>query len=107
MNKYFVVLFFAFLSMGCSKSNISPYTAQTVNNRNQVSPDAWIKVKYDIDENMRAKNIEFIDSHNSNKEFERAIINNMNKWRFEDTPKGSGYIITVYFSKESANKLKK
>lgn len=101
MNRYFAVLFFVFLSIGCSKSSTGSYTVQKANNHNPaLSHDAWVKIKYDIDENMRVKNIEFIDSHNSSKEFERAIINYMNKWKFEDTPKGKGYTTKVYFNKE-------
>ncbi|MCW2255004.1 hypothetical protein M2263_001095 [Providencia alcalifaciens] len=109
MGRLLVVLLFAVLQVGCSKPNKAVDSGEVytkVATPNSES-DAWVKVKYDIDESSRVKNIEFVDSDNSNQEFERAIINNMSKWKFEGKDKNSQHTTTILFRKELVSKEKK
>ncbi|MER2472358.1 TonB system transport protein TonB [Photorhabdus laumondii] len=57
--------------------------------------EGYVKVKYDIDEDGRVKNIEVIGANPPNV-FEREVKKAMRKWRFEKIP-ALGYITTVEF----------
>ncbi|KOY63701.1 transporter [Photorhabdus heterorhabditis] len=57
--------------------------------------EGYVKVKYDIDEDGRVKNIEVIGANPPNV-FDREVKKAMRKWRYEKIP-AVGYITTVEF----------
>ncbi|OCQ54074.1 transport protein TonB [Photorhabdus australis subsp. thailandensis] len=57
--------------------------------------EGYVKVKYDIDEDGRVKNIEVIGANPPNV-FDREVRKAMRKWRYEKIP-AVGYITTVEF----------
>ncbi|CDG17925.1 energy transducer; uptake of iron, cyanocobalimin; sensitivity to phages, colicins [Xenorhabdus doucetiae] len=61
----------------------------------QLGTEGTVKVKFDIDENGRVKNIEVISATPRNL-FEREVRNAMRKWRYEKIP-ATGHITTIEF----------
>ncbi|WP_338882392.1 TonB system transport protein TonB [Xenorhabdus sp. TH1] len=61
----------------------------------QLRTEGTVKVKFDVDENGRVKNIKIISANPKNV-FEREVRNAMRKWRYEKIP-ATGYITTIEF----------
>ncbi|CBJ90508.1 energy transducer; uptake of iron, cyanocobalimin; sensitivity to phages, colicins [Xenorhabdus nematophila ATCC 19061] len=61
----------------------------------QLGTEGMVKVKYDIDEDGRVRNIEILSSTPKNI-FEREVKKVMRKWRYEKMP-ATGYVTTIEF----------
>lgn len=61
----------------------------------QLGTEGTVKVKFDVDENGRIRNIEIISANPKNV-FERYVKNAMRKWRYEKIP-AVGYEATIEF----------
>ncbi|BET96928.1 TonB system transport protein TonB [Xenorhabdus sp. TCT-1] len=61
----------------------------------QLGTEGTVKVKFDIDENGRVKNIEIISANPKNI-FEREVKKAMRRWRYEKIP-AIGHITTIEF----------
>ncbi|WP_244183400.1 TonB system transport protein TonB [Xenorhabdus kozodoii] len=61
----------------------------------QLGTEGTVKVKFDIDENGRVKNIEIISAKPKNV-FEREVREAMRKWRYEKIP-ATGHMTTIEF----------
>ncbi|MEQ1975575.1 TonB system transport protein TonB [Xenorhabdus sp. SGI240] len=61
----------------------------------QLGTEGTVKVKFDIDENGRVRNIEIISANPKNV-FDREVKNAMRKWRYEKIP-ATGHLTTIEF----------
>ncbi|SFU84766.1 outer membrane transport energization protein TonB [Xenorhabdus koppenhoeferi] len=61
----------------------------------QLGTEGTVKVRYDIDEEGRVRNIEILSSTPKNV-FEREVKKVMRKWRYEKMP-ATGYVTTIEF----------
>lgn len=61
----------------------------------RLGKDGYVKVRYDIDEDGRVTNIEFVEASPKGL-FERDVKRAMNRWTFEKLP-AKGYITEIYF----------
>ena len=61
----------------------------------RLGKDGYVKVRYDIDEDGRVTNIEFVESSPKGL-FERDVKRAMNRWAFEKLP-AKGYVTEIYF----------
>lgn len=61
----------------------------------RLGKDGYVKVRYDITEDGRVTNIEFVESSPKGL-FERDVKRAMNRWVFEKLP-AKGYVTEIYF----------
>ncbi|EKT56230.1 TonB family protein [Providencia sneebia] len=61
----------------------------------RLGKDGYVKVRYDIDDDGRVTNIEFIETSPKGL-FERDVKRAMNRWKYEKLP-AKGYITEIYF----------
>ncbi|WP_336193178.1 TonB family protein [Providencia stuartii] len=61
----------------------------------RLGKDGYVKVRYDIDEDGRVTNIEFVEASPKGL-FERDVKRAMNRWAFEKLP-AKGYVTEIYF----------
>lgn len=61
----------------------------------RLGKDGYVKVRYDIDEDGRITNIEFVEASPKGM-FEREVKRAMNRWAYEKKP-AKGYVTEIYF----------
>lgn len=61
----------------------------------RLGKDGYVKVRYDIDEDGRVINVEFLETSPKGL-FERDVKRAMNRWKYEKLP-AKGYITEIYF----------
>ena len=93
--KSIFVIMFSFLIISCSKSNVTS-SAMTYPIK-QDGQSAWLKIKYDIDNNGQVTNIELIDSYKASNKIRTDTINVMKKWKFSSGDAKNGHITEIYF----------
>lgn len=62
----------------------------------RLGKDGYVKVRYDIDDDGRVTNIEFVEASPKGL-FERDVKRAMNRWTFEKLP-AKGYVTEIYFN---------
>lgn len=61
----------------------------------RLGKNGYVKVRYDIDEDGRVQNIEFVEASPKGM-FERDVKRAMNRWKYEKLP-AKGYTTEIYF----------
>ncbi len=61
----------------------------------RLGKEGYVKVRYDIDDDGRVSNIEFVEASPKGL-FERDVKRTMNRWKFEKQP-AKGYVTEIYF----------
>lgn len=92
--------------------NTSPVSSQTQGSRGpkalnkqlpeypdrarRLGKNGYVKVRYDIDEDGRVQNVEFVETSPKGL-FERDVKRAMNRWRYEKLP-AKGYVTEIHFN---------
>ena len=105
--KCFFLIFISLLSVSCSHSNnknIELNNRTSVQNKNN---HVWIKLKYDLNANGQAENVQVIDRNKMNTEFEEAVINVVKRWKYEEKASMKDIITEIYFEPGAVRTKKK